>query len=402
MILRALALSLLCLMTATFSGSAFVVYGPADAKNALDNLERAPRWALTDETLLSDGERGLGGGLEYSIDDSVCQLRFVDDAACDDVRAAIRLALEAWASGHPVIAFSDVTVAIAPAIPIETSGQQHFGAEIDFFAADRFAFPTFSDSAITGHTIFYERSVEDLKLANDTTTPAKIGRIESADVRFNSELCFYIDVRSARPDCVHFPSVVLHEMSHVLGIGHPEEAPDRNLDTDRIAGNRIEIDCNDPLSGLRASRRIDGAAVAHGQDVQGHGRYVRGLTWDDVAARDALYPNCAIKPLPRFSRQWGAFALGQDGSEGRARLFRDEKEAGAIALAECETTGVSCVLMETFDNCFALAVSPTGGLGIATSHRTDLARTLALSNCSAGGGSCQLKADFCAFETERR
>ena len=239
-------------------------------------------------------------------------------------------------------------------------------------------------------------------LANGNRSTQATGRIESADVRFNSELCFYIDVRKARSDCVHFPSVVLHEISHVLGIGHPEDAPEKNLDTDRIVGNRIMIDCMNPLSGLVPSPEVDGAAVSHGQDVQGHGRFVRGLTWDDVAARDALYPNCGIEPLPRFSRQWGAFALSQEGGEGRARRYRNEAEASTIALESCEANGSNCVVMKTFDDCFALAVSPAGALGMATSYRTDIARREALQTCAKGGGVCELKADFCAFETERR
>ena len=57
----------------------FVVEGPrGGGRDALDHLERAPRWALSTGILVDTQARGLGGGLEYSIDDSLCGLRFID------------------------------------------------------------------------------------------------------------------------------------------------------------------------------------------------------------------------------------------------------------------------------------------------------------------------------------
>ncbi|MEO1028438.1 MAG: DUF4189 domain-containing protein [Pseudomonadota bacterium] len=384
------------------TAAAFVVYGPEDAKDAIDNLERAPRWATTKKSFLVSGERGLGGGLEYAIDDSLCRLTFSDGSSCEQVKWAVGQAFSLWGTGHPDITFVDVTGEVLPAYPDALVADQHIGAEIDLFAADRTDFDVFGDGSVTGHTVFFERKDSLIELTNGEMVSRPIGRIESADVRINRELCYYINIRHADPGCVHFPSVVLHEVSHVLGIGHPEEAPHLNLDSDQIVGNEISIGCLNPTATLRQSSAVDGAAVSHGHDVQGHGRFVRGLTWDDVAARDALYPNCDIKRRPRFSRQWGAFALGQDGSQGQARLFRSEAAAGKEALTDCQKSGTVCQVMQTFDNCFALAVSHDGAMGMATSARTDLARSLALQKCSSDSDACTLKADFCAFEIERR
>ena len=380
--------------------TAFVVEGPRrPAVSALAHLMTAPRWSQTEGSFLETGARGFGGGLEYVIDDSLCEMNFIDGASCELRKAAVRDALDQWASGHPSLWFVDLTGKVAPSFPLAATGQTQQGAEIDFFGSTAAEFPIFHNPATTGYTVFYERPQAELELTNGNILRGPIGVIESADVRLNADLCYYLDVAQAVEACVHFPSLLLHEISHALGIGHPEEKVHLNLDTDNIPGNEIAIDCRAPERGLMVTTDYDGAAVAHGRDVQGPGRWRRGLTWDDVAARDALYPHCGIERIERATPRWGAFALAANGATGVSRFARTKEIATEDALAKCTAEeGTVCRIVSSFNGCFAFATNERGAFGHAQSSRSDHARVDAVLACSEAGEDCRVAVDFCAYE----
>ncbi len=379
----------------------FTVEGPrGGAVDPIERLELSPRWTANSQSLLASGERGLGGGLEYAVDESLCRLNFIDGTDCAQMRAAIAEALELWQSGHPALAFTDVTGAVSPAFPLSAIGASGQGAEIDFFASTPEEFPPFRAAQVTGYTIFYERRGDGLSLANGTFAD-DVAMIESADIRFNASRCYYLTMDQARAHCLHFPSVALHEIGHALGIAHPEAAPQFNLDSDDDPTNRMAIDCRNPTAGLRASVSYDGAAVAVGRDVQGPGRWLRGLTWDDVAARDALYPHCGIEPLARWSGGWGALAVSGDGrARGQASLEASQGEARAAALADCSGAGAgNCEVVASFEACFATATGSDSISASAQALRPDAARVNAVLACAeAGGTDCRVTEDLCAYE----
>ena len=378
----------------------FVVEGPRrPAVSAQAHLETAPRWGNSSSAFLQTGERGLGGGLEYVIDDSICQMSFVDGASCAARQQAIRGALDQWASGHPSIWFVDITGQVAPSFPLAAAGETRQGAEIDFFGSTAVDFPVFRNTRITGYTLFYERPQASLEMTNGHVLNGPIGVIESADVRLNADRCYYLDAENPVAACVHFPSLLLHEISHAIGIGHPEEKVHLNLDTDDVAGNELQIDCQAPANGLMVTTDYDGAAVAHGQDVQGPGRWRRGLSWDDVAARDALYPNCDIERIERAKPRWGAFALAADGAIGVSRFARTADLASEDALAKCSAVeGTVCRIVAAFNGCFAFATNKDGAFGHAQASRSDHARVDAVLACSEAGEDCRVAIDFCAYE----
>jgi len=378
---------------------AFVVEGPrGGGVDAKDHLERSPRWGLTSGSMLATGERGLGGGLEYAIDASICEMTFIDGADCSSIHTAIDDALSEWASGHPALMFTNVSGRVGPAAPRGTAQSVGQGAEIDFFGASGREFPPFLNPSTTGYTIFYEGDPAPLVLTNGQLLQS-VGRIQSADVRLNAELCYYVDTAKGRPNCLHFPSIVLHEIGHALGLGHPDDQTRFNLDRDSNPSNELEIDCRQPSQGLRTSARFEGAAVLVGRDVQGPGRWRRGLTWDDVAARNALYPHCGIQRRERFSQQWGAYAVSDGQLEGRARFASERQDAVQAAVTQCDAaSGEPCRFIAAFSGCFAYAKGAAGQSGYSTAPRSDQARVKAVLACQATGDTCRVTADFCAFE----
>ncbi len=402
----------LCLAS---SAIAFVVEGPRKSTgNAIEDLKRASRWAMTSGSLVETGQRGLGGGLEYSVDSSVCTINFIDDTSCEDAKQVISQALGRWADGHPVLRFTDVSERISPAFPLAVLGETDQGAEIDFYASTAMEFPNFQNALMNGYTIFYDRPTDYVTLSNNERSTLVRDRIESADVRVNKERCYYVDetYELSRPDCVHFPTLIFHEIGHALGLGHPEEKPSLNIDSDDVPYNPMPINCNSSSEGLKVSRNVTGSAVMVRRNVHAPGLWRRGLNYDDVAGRDALYPHCGIEVKPRFSQLWGSFARSAMGEVGVSKGADTQEIAQQVALRDCSATGQQCGVVQVFNGCVAYAMAKEDVSiaqsafdarywGIATAQDPVAARVNAIRKCNLErgiGNACRVHTEFCAFD----
>jgi len=370
------------------------------------DLAHVARWDANDVALTQMGERGLGGGLEYAVDESVCErLNFVDGADCSQVRAQITTAIDRWSVGHPSLFFTDVTGLIAPQLAPAAEGWRGHGAEIDFFASAGSVIGAEHDDEVAADTRSYfmfdpaPRDPEGRLLADAR------GRLTAADVRFNADMCFFLDPEFDAPGCVHFGSVVMHEIAHALGLGHPDENPGRNLDLNDDPGDAMAINCAAPGAGLHAARRTERYAVANGRWT-GSGYWTRGLTYDDLAGRDALYPSCAITSVVAASggaRQWAAFAISDDDTMGDdafgwARALDTQTAARQRATSECAKFADGCRVAAVFSDCFAFARNPSGAWGWAVRTAISDARASAVANCARHGESCEAPIALCAGE----
>ncbi len=266
-----------------------------------DDLLDAARWSYVPYSLVEDGVRGLGGGLEYAIAEDFCARllpRFIDSPkpSCEQLHEAIQRAFDRWAADHPVLRFTDATGKITPTLP--PAGHPRpwigFGAEIDFFAFSPAEYPKVR--GLGAYTSFWYLYMDPIG-TNGRLLPGNT--LTSADIVLNTTVCYYLSPELEGRGCNHFESLVLHEIGHALALGHPNEFPQRNFDSDDDPTNEIPIDCQDPLKGLKLSPKIDPNAVMNSS--RGRPQPVRlELTDDDLGGRNFLYPICPEVEPPKL------------------------------------------------------------------------------------------------------
>lgn len=307
------------------------VPGTSAPRGSPDMPRPAGRWSDSTGSLVEDEVRGLGGGVEYSVAPGACNRiipRFVDDPkpTCEEVTAAIRRSFDRWAEGHPILRFVDVSERVVPQLPPPPPPPptslaelpdmrdywQAFGAEIDLFVLRPDEYPGLRGAVAVGRPA--------LAPANAIGTHGRTlagSTITSADIVFNAASCYRMDPTLPSRTCSHFESVVLHEIGHTLGLAHPDEHRDQNLDSDSDPTNRLLIDCQRTTAGLKRSPTIDPTAQMNSGG--GRSRVVGALTNDDLAGRDFLYPICptegsaATDSADAFSRP----ETSGSGAEGR-------------------------------------------------------------------------------------
>jgi len=278
---------------------------PADPS---DDLLDAARWTNVPGSLVGEGVRGLGGGIEYAIAPDLCPKllpRFIDRPApiCDQVLGAIRQAFDRWGQGHPVLRFVDVSGRIRAQIPPQgvRDPWRGFGAEIDLLAFSPREYPSLG--RFGSYTAFWYVFRAPMG-TNGRVLPGNT--LTSADIVLSTETCYNLDPALAGRGCNHFESLVLHEIGHALALDHPNEFRHRNFDSDGDPTNEIPIDCQDPTRGLRLSPNIDPNAVMNsslGRPEPIH----PALTNDDLGGRNFLYPICPGGQAPATDRL-GAWA----------------------------------------------------------------------------------------------
>jgi hypothetical protein len=260
-----------------------------------DDLQDAARWTATNDTFVGSNTRGLGGGIEYSIEGNFyAQITssFVDSTGVtqDQIKQAIRRAFDRWASGSP-LSFTDVSGQI---FAIRDAASPGSGSEIDIFAIPGGSID-FVGNSLSGNTI-QQVSSSQPKSTNGSSISGRT--LTSADILINKDRMYYLNpndpqvqsLQSQGQFLVHFESLIQHEIGHAIGLDHPDEWWTRNFDSDSDPNNSMNINCNSPASGLQLSQNFPRNAV---MSAQGSHLVRMTLTGDDLGGRAFLYPSCS-------------------------------------------------------------------------------------------------------------
>lgn len=250
-------------------------------------IDTAPRWSATEVASrgLADGKItvAIETGFAATLATAVTGTAAPEDVAA--VEAALRAAFAAWES--PVLRF-EVTFD-GPTIRDPSSG-----AEIDVFAVLS-TDPAFSASAFFGVTYLDWIFLADRQLTNGTVLSGNA--IQGADIYLAIDrLAAAAPAFTREQQLRALQRLLTHELGHAIGLGHPQDAPAVNFDTDSDPQNAMLTDPADPLGDLILSANFDTLAVMDRFPTDVNALFFTSLRNDERGARDALYPALGATP----------------------------------------------------------------------------------------------------------
>jgi hypothetical protein len=230
----------------------------------------APRWNAR------PGGGGLADGLQVSIAPGIpAAVGVSDPVLAAKMEAAMVAGVLGWAS--PSVGF-DITLGLPTSdteIAIGAGFAPALGGNTEWFTAWD-ANRTFTNGDVVAGLIITDARIA---LNQDTLT-----------LMFGSLGPSYALAALQR--------LVAHEVGHALGLDHPTDVYEYNIDSDSDPTNVLVVDFHDPFAGLIASPEVDATAImVPYSDLPGLlYAFETPMHPDDLAGRDVLYPYLVPEP----------------------------------------------------------------------------------------------------------
>jgi hypothetical protein len=246
----------------------FAIYGPTE------DIAEAARWTSSS---------GLADGIRVGVEDSFLAAWSPTTADAAVVQSWVQNAFDAWE--NPALQFDvhfgdlDGAEIVLQALPGEDPLGGYFGiANVSFgYDANR---ELTNGQMVPGWTI--DLAYVDIASDRVQFTPGFL----TTGIRFQGRL---------------ITRLLMHEIGHTLGLGHPNFELAFNYDTDFDPTNAMVIDPAAPFADLVFSdNRFMGAIMANSPCGEGNpicaALVQTTLTFDDAGGRDALYPVLVPEP----------------------------------------------------------------------------------------------------------